>query len=182
MAEVQNEGWGSAYSIPASISVKRRVEENDRLMGYNTTLGPLNRWASVLDEIHAGTFQIASNDPKTLAYRLHEALESARVNKVEPYASMELKFRTSPGYLYVEAPNELVVVSGVGTQEVFPAAITSFDVVQSASGHSTGTLIFPSFNGENLKMVETWAKAKGWKIEMEENTLILTSDSIFTNQ
>ncbi len=145
-------------------------------MGYNTTLGPLNRWSSVLDKIHAGTFQIASTDPKTLAYRLHEALYSARMNDVEPYASMDIKFRTTPGYLHVDAGSPLLLEVREGEPSEFPAAITSFDIVQAASGLVDGVLRFPSFNGENLKMVETWAKAKGWTMKMDENTLILTSD------
>jgi len=146
-------------------------------MGYNTTLGPLSRWSSLLDKIHAGTFQIASSDPKTLAYRLHEALNSARANNVEPYASMQLKFRTSPGYLHVEQPEVLLYTSTGSAQEVFPTAVTAFDIVQTASKIPSGTLHFPSYNGENLKQVEIWAEAKGWKIELKDNTLILTSDS-----
>ena len=145
-------------------------------MGYNTTLGPLSRWATVLDQILAGTFQIATTDPKTLAYRLHEALYSARMNNMEPYASMNVKFRTSPGYLHVEPTSPLLLEVHEGSPSEFPAAVTAFDIVQAASG-VTGTLIFPSFNGENLKMIETWAKAKGWMITTEDNSLILTSDS-----
>lgn len=151
-------------------------------MGYNTTLGPLNRWASVLDQIRAGTFQIASTDPKTLAYRLHEALNSAKENNVEPYASMDIKFKTTPGYLYIDPQSPLIQDTLEGTTESFPAAVSAFDVVQSAHGKMGGTLEFPSYDGENLKMVETWAKAKGWMVTMKENTLTLTLGTKPTTQ
>jgi len=153
-------------------------------VGYNTTLGPLNRWSSVLDKIRAGTFQIASSDPKTLAYRLHEALKAAKKNEIEPYASMELTFKTTPGYLkIVSSKDALFTLEADSTAPYeFPAAVTAFDVVQAASGLAEGTLVFPSFDGQNLKMVKTWAKAKGWKTKMKENILTLTLDSKSTNQ
>lgn len=152
--------------------------EASPLMGYNITLGPLTRWAPELDKIRLGESRIASSDPKTLAYRLHEALRSARANDVEPYASMSLSFKTTPGYLIINPHQDLVLDSNSTEPMEFPAAETAFDIVQSASGITQGELYFPGWNGENSKMVETWAKAKGWEMNLTDDGILVLTKAV----
>jgi hypothetical protein len=149
---------------------------------YNISPEAVERWRTVLDSLLTGDeVRIKTNDPQTLAYRIREALASARALEIEPYASISYKFRSGPGYVLAKPRTELMaeIVAIVPTapmrDHVFTEAKTVFDVLNIVRDNpELDQLHFPSFTGDTDPL-RKWAAAKRYSIT-DQPVLVLTRE------
>jgi len=138
-------------------------------MAYNDNPAVVERWRDELDRLDGREVIFHTNDARTLAYRLREAIHAARVNDIQPYASLTYSFSVpAPGKL-VAVPKQDVVVhhtsADIGGKHL--EGVTEFDVISELlRERSVKRAIFPDFQG-NIDRVRTWADKKGYTITDE---------------
>jgi len=139
-------------------------------MGYNTTIGPVQRWRETLDKLMTGQrTHLTTSQPARLAYRIREAINSAKVNEVRPYDQLNVVISTGPGSVTIQ-PKELLVHSSEMSTASFSAK-SAFEVVDAATKSNEDLLVFPSWDGTNLKMIQSWARSKDFVVSEDPLTL-----------
>lgn len=135
-------------------------------MTYNTSIKALQRWKDELDKLLPGEAVMwESREPQKLVYRLREAIEAARHNRIEPYASLDFQFTVSFNTV-TATPKHSLAANPKPLETTHPEAKNEFDVISIAGKSKASVFIFPSFNGE-LESVKNWAAAKGFTMETE---------------
>lgn len=137
---------------------------------YNLSPKAVERWKTELDKLLTGeSVTFDSNDPHKLAYRLREAIASAKAHKVAPYDKIDYVFKLSLGLVIAEPRAQLVNHVRL-SEQTYVDARNEFDVISVAGKATASILIFPNFSGETGS-VHQWARAKGYTVE--EDPLIL---------
>jgi hypothetical protein len=137
-------------------------------MPYNISSKAVNRWSSYLDRLKSGdTLHLTTEDSHKLAYRLREALKSALVLGIEPYASLEgtYQFKPRPGLLICEPKQLLKAVHVEARITSHPGVRSQFDIVTLLSDTLDTAVEFPDYTGDT-GLVESWAEKQGWIVTL----------------
>lgn len=140
------------------------------MTAYNTSLNALLRWQHVFDEVikHPDMVVVVEDgDPRMLAYKLREALHSARKNNVLPYCNLSLDVSQKDTCVEVsfkrsKAANNITIKAE--DANTFVEIISVFDAVELMEQTQIPTATFPNFNFAELVSLRNWATNRGYEI------------------
>ena len=147
-------------------------------MPYRVTASPIYEQRERLDAIvQQPHVSFTTDNPSNLRYRLHEALNAARILAVEPYASLRVTVR---------AQGDCVVVTWNGrfTQTAFHVVVdpavtalpgkNEFEVIHSIYTHpEINCFEFADFDGD-IESIQAWVSGRSDVTVLSEKPLTIT--------
>jgi len=132
-------------------------------MGYDLRLTTVARAQHWLDNMLEGkTLEMRSSDPRTLCWKIREALAAARNNKVEKYENIRVSLKVMPWGVLVTPKADLVTEIREAPR-VFTEEVNEFDVVTRTDEAREKCVHFTAFNG-NIEVVKQWVGSKGYSL------------------
>lgn len=137
---------------------------------YNLSPKAVERWTNELDKLLAGEEVVfRSSAPQKLAYRLREAIASAKRHDIAPYDSIDYMFKIE-GESVVAVPKDNLVQDAQPREHVYAKVKNEFDVISLAAKEPKHVMVFPAFDGD-LTAVKQWASAKDYTVTEDPLTL-----------
>lgn len=145
------------------------------MMGYNTTYGPIRRmrkYLEELDESRGETVRFATDDPRSLAYRLREALVACQEwSQGEPFRDLKGKYSFEEKGDFVVArwkgPEEPSTVTESAPEEMVVNEVENLDGIIGAAmklGDKADQLRFPNaalMDPQRVKLFN-WSEGTEW--------------------
>lgn len=142
-------------------------------MGYVHTTKSIQKVKPYLDAMvkAQGTLTWASNEPKKLAYQLHNGLAAAEVLNFAPYDKLRSKYRIS--YTHGKVIAQLRAIVAIKEGELnFDGVYDPFEIVQTIIKHKEldFTLFFPMqfVDPETVELVKAYTDTNNYELEILE--------------
>lgn len=158
-------------------------------MGYTTSTKAVSRMIEELKQLIKSNTNVewVSTDPRTLAYRIREAIEVGRKRFLAGSTEFEAVAKLKSKYIIKEYPNRVVAELRDGIPlDVLSSRLSvltikevddAFGIVGACIEHKGTTILFPDAIGTDLTMVRNWAAQNNSIVNEDESGVTVRQES-----